>query len=85
MIELKDLLTKYNNFLFSEDEKKETIKKIIFETTRLHIATSDIELKGDNVFLHTKPVYKSEIFLKREQIDLLLEQTLGNKKPTRLN
>lgn len=81
MIEIKDLLLKFNHLLFSEEAKKESVKNIISETIGVPIKSEDIKIKNGTVYLNIKPIYKSEILLKREKIDFLLENTLGKNSP----
>jgi len=62
MIEIKDLLLKFNNFLLSEEVKKESIRKIISEIIKTQIKTEDIKIKNNTIYLNIKPTYKNEIF-----------------------
>ncbi len=82
MIELKDLLSKYNNILFSEESKRESMAKIIGGVIGLSIQRKDVKIKNNNIYLNIKPIYKNEIFLKKDKIDKLLEIAFGQRPPT---
>ena len=81
MIEIKDLLLSLNNKLFSEELKKETIRSVISEVIKIQIDSKDIEIKNNTVYLNIKPIYKNEIFLKKDLINKKLEENLGKKFP----
>lgn len=77
MIEIKDLLNKFNNLLISNEIKKNLIVTAIFEATNVKIKTDQIEIKNGKIFLKIKPIYKNEIFLKQDEIFLKLKKVLG--------
>ncbi|OGI97781.1 hypothetical protein A3A11_02600 [Candidatus Nomurabacteria bacterium RIFCSPLOWO2_01_FULL_43_15] len=79
MIEIKDLLGRFDKLLFSEKEKKESVRKIISEIINLSIKNEDIKIKNGTIYLNIKPIYKNEIFLKWEEIILRLKESLGKK------
>jgi len=81
MIEIKDLLLKFQNILISEEIKKESIRNIISEIINLQIKPEDIKIKNSTVYLNIKPIYKNEIFFKKDQIFLKLKEVLGKKSP----
>lgn len=81
MIEIKNLLLKFNNILISEEIKKETLKKIISEIIKTPIDKKNIEIKNSTVYLKIKPIYKNEIFLKKDKIFFELKKFLGKKSP----
>lgn len=81
MIEIKDLLLRFNNILLSEEIKKETIKNIISEVIKISIKKESIEIKNGVIYLDIKPIYKNEIFLKRDKIFSLLKESFGKKSP----
>ncbi len=81
MIELKDLLGKYNDLFFSGSLKKDTIRTIISEEIGFEIKSEDIEIKNGTVQLNIKPIYKNEIFMKQEKILAKLAENLGKKAP----
>ncbi len=79
MIEIKDLLTRWNNVLLFGESKKETIRGIISAVIGVNIDSDNIKISNNTVFLDIKPIYKSEILLKRAKIDLLLEEAFNQK------
>lgn len=81
MIEIKDLLLKFNNLLISENLKVNTIREVLFEVINLNIKPEDIKIKNNTVYLNIKPIYKNEIFLKKDKINLKLKESLGKKAP----
>lgn len=81
MIEIKDLLAGLRDKLFSAEIKKDEIRRIISKELNLNLKSEDIEIKNNSVFLKIKPIYKNELFLKREIILEKLEQSLGHKAP----
>lgn len=81
MIEIKDLLTRFNNILLSEGGKKDVVRRIISEVIKTEISSENIEIKNNTLYLNIKPIYKNEIFLKRDQIFSKLEESLGKKTP----
>ncbi|MFA6353995.1 MAG: hypothetical protein WCW93_03630 [Candidatus Paceibacterota bacterium] len=84
MIEIKDLLVRFNNILLGEEGKKEIIRKTISEIIKIEIKSQDIEIKNNIIYLNIKPIYKNEILLKQNQIFLKLEEFFGKKTPTAL-
>ena len=81
MIEIKDLLLKFQNILLSEEVKKDSVRNIISEIIGAPIKSEDVKLKNGTVYLNIKPIYKNEIFLKRDKIFEKLQETLGPKSP----
>ena len=81
MVEIKDLLLNFKNILISENSKKEEICRILSEEIKLEIKTQDIQLKNGVVLLNVKPIYKNEIFFKKDKIISRLIQSLGKKSP----
>ncbi|MFA6324911.1 MAG: hypothetical protein WCX46_01645 [Candidatus Paceibacterota bacterium] len=82
MIEIKDLLLNFKNILISEGGKKEEICKIISEEIKTEIKTEDIKIKNGTLFLNIKPIYKNEIFIKKDKIFSRIKEILGKKTPT---
>jgi len=81
MIEIKDLLLKFNSLLIFENSKIETVKKVIFEVIGIQIKNEDIKIKNNVIYLNIKPIYKNEIFLRKDEILLKLEKSLCKKSP----
>lgn len=84
MIEIKDLLLKFQNALLGEEIKKEAIRSVISETINFQIKKKEIKIKNDIIYLNIKPIYKNEIFLKKEEITLKLNEALGRKSPGKI-
>lgn len=82
MIQIKDLLENLKNSLFSEELKKDEIRRILSEEIKINLKSSDIEIKNGIINLNIKPIYKNEIFLKKEIIFLKLKDSLGRKSPS---
>jgi len=81
MIEIKDLLVRFNNLLFSEEIKKSSIIEVIKQVVGVEIKSEDVKIKNNIIYLNIKPIYKNEIFLKQEQLFLALKDSLGKKAP----
>ena len=81
MIEIKDLLNRFNNILLKEGGKKEIIRNVISSVIKTEISSGDIEIKNNIIYLNIKPIYKNEIFLKQNQIFLKLKKSLGKNFP----
>ena len=81
MIEIKDLLFKFQNLILKEEVKIETTRVIISKVINLDIKPKDIKIKNNTVYLNIKPIYKSEILLKRDIIFEYLKESLSNKSP----
>ncbi len=79
MIEIKDLLARWSNVLLSGESKKETIRGIISNVIGVKIETEDIKITNNTVYLNIKPIYRSEILLKKAKIDSLLEEAFNQK------
>lgn len=81
MIEIRDLLLKFNSILLSEETKVNSLITAIQEATGIIIQKEEIQIKRETVYLKIKPIYKNEIFLKKEKIISLLEKSLGKRSP----
>lgn len=81
MIEIKDLLLRFNNILLSEEVKIIAIKDVLEKVVKIQIKTSDIKIKDNIIYLNIKPIYKNEIFLHQEEIMAFLGESLGQKAP----
>jgi hypothetical protein len=84
MIEIKDLLLRFNNLLLSEEVKKNSIINILHQIIGVNIKPEDIKIKNDIVYLNIKPIYKNEILLKKDEINLKLKESLGRKAPNNI-
>jgi len=81
MIEVKNLLLKFNNLFFFENFKINIIQKIIFDVVNLKINKEDIKIKNNLIYLNIKPIYKNEILFKKDLILIKLEKILNKKSP----
>lgn len=81
MIEIKDLLNKFNKILLGEEGKKETVRQAISSVLGKEIDSKDIKIKNNIIYLNIKPIYKNEIFIKQEKILSLLKDSFGDKAP----
>ncbi len=84
MIELKDLLLRFSDLLFSEEVKKKSVINVLYQVTGIQIKLEDIKIKNNTVYLNIKPIYKSEFLLKKEKIILKLKESLGKKAPANI-
>lgn len=82
MIEIKDLLLVFKDALFSEEIKKDAIKNVLKQVVGLDINSEDIEIKKGILYLNIKPIYKNEIFIKKDEINIKLKEVLGKKSPS---
>ncbi len=81
MIEIKDLLSKWSHLLGKEEVKKASLLRILNEVLNINIPSQDINIRNNTIYLNIKPIYKSEILMKREEIFRKLEEALGDKAP----
>ena len=84
MIEIKDLLAKFQDILLSEEVKKDSVRTIISEIVGIPLELKDVEIKNNTVYLNIKPIYKNEIFMKQEKILAKLSESLGKKSPSEI-
>lgn len=84
MIEIKDLLVRFNNILLSEESKKTSILNILNQILNTQIKSEDLKIKNNIIYLNIKPIYKNEILIKRDLILSKLEESLGKKTPKRI-
>ena len=81
MIEIKDLLSRFSKILQNGEGQKELVIEIIKEMTGISIESKNIKIKNSVIFLNIKPIYKNEIFFKKDKIFSKLKETLGKKSP----
>ena len=81
MIEIKDLLERFSTLILSEENKKEAVRCAVAETLQTEIRPEDIKIKGNVIYLNLKPIYKNEVFLKREDILKKMQGQLFGKNP----
>jgi len=85
MIEVKNLLARFEKILLSEENKRESVRRALAEALNLEINPADVRIKNNTVYLRLKPIYKNEILLKQEQIlGRIQELLLGQVSPLNL-
>ena len=81
MIEIKDLLARFDHILLSGEARKNSIRVIISEIIKVEIKSEDLKIKDNTIYLNIKPIYKNEILLKKNRIISELEKAFGKKSP----
>jgi hypothetical protein len=81
MIEIKDLLNRFDKILLSKEAKIDNIRNIISDIIKIEIKKQDIKIKDNIIYLNIKPIYKSEIFLKKDIIFSKLKESFGERTP----
>ncbi len=81
MIEIKDLLKKFNSLLLNKEVQISLIQEVLLEVLNIKIEKDKIKIINNDVYLNIKPIYKNEIFLNKEKIDnLIFLKSSSNKK-----
>ncbi len=83
MIEIKDLLSRFDKILLSEEVKKESLIDVLEKVIGIRLKPEDVRIKDDTAYLNLKPIYKSEILLKKDEILSRLEEA-GKKMPQKI-
>jgi len=73
MIEIKDLLQRFEKILGHEVVKIGLIQNIIKNLAGIDISKNNIKIKSTTLILNIKPIYKNEILLKKDLILLNLQ------------
>lgn len=81
MIEIKDLLLRFDKIILSEKLKIQTIQNVISSVTKIEIKSDDIKIKNHSIYLNIKPIYRNEIFMNQEEITKRLEESLNKNTP----
>jgi phage-related protein len=68
MIEIKDLLSRFENLLLNEDFKKGAIVSVLKDVLKIDIEKEKITIIKGDIYLDINPIYKNEIFIKKEKI-----------------
>jgi hypothetical protein len=79
MIEIKDLLGKFDTILLSGEGKKESIRRVISEVIKIEINSEDLKIKNNIIYLNIKPIYKNEILIKQNEIFSKLQELFPGK------
>lgn len=82
MIEIKNLLIRFNKLVDNEEIKISLIKEAILEVSNIDIPKNKITFKNGVLKLDIKSIYRSEIFLNWDKILEKIEQK-GNIKNIR--
>lgn len=79
MIEIKDLLFKFEDILLNEGLKVQYIREAIFNNTGIKIDKENVKIQNNTIYLNIKPIYKNEIFLNKKKISKSIQEALGDK------
>lgn len=74
MIEIKELLYRFEKILGHEVVKIGLVQNTIKNLTNINLKKEDIKVKGLVLVLNTKPIYKNEVLLKKDLIIKTLEE-----------
>lgn len=74
MIEIKDLLVRFNKLIDNEEIKISLIRESILEVLEIDIPQNKIILKNGILKLDINSIYKNEIFLNWEKISKKIEE-----------
>ncbi len=77
MIELKNLLAKYDKFIFQEESKRVLVSRALSEVLPFSVGPEKIQIKNNTIYIDIKPLYKNEILIKRDKILENLEKYIG--------
>ncbi len=80
MIEIKDLLAKYDKLLFFEENKRMAVSRAVSEALSVHVDPKKIRIKNGTVYIDLKPIYKNEILMKKNKILKALEKENNGKQ-----
>ena len=84
-----EVLTK-NQFQIYRPEIERTLEKYQPEVREILANGGNLfqviqmEIKGDTIYLKIKPIFKSEILLKKDQILLKIQESLGPRSPKQI-
>ncbi len=68
MIEIKDLLIRFNKLVDNEELKISIIRDVILDVLKIDIPKEKISFKNGVLKLDIHPLYKNEIFLNKDLI-----------------
>lgn len=83
MEQISFYLSKFNNLGFSEETYKKELIKIISNKCRVDLSESDIKIVRDKLIISKTGPEKTEIWLKKNEIEKELNEIVGgilNKK-----
>ncbi|MEK7564543.1 MAG: hypothetical protein AAB510_03200 [Patescibacteria group bacterium] len=84
MIEIKDLLSKFDNILVKGGLKVELIREALYEVLGIEVKREDVKIKNNIIYLNIKPIYKNEILIRQEEIYNILLKRIGEKAPKKI-
>lgn len=73
MENLSHYLSKFKKIISSKEDEKKVFISVIQEILSIELIP-DVEIKGDCIYVHTKPIIKNEIFLHKKDILEALEK-----------
>lgn len=84
MIEIKDLLAKFDKLINNEQVKIDLIREAIRDVIGIDIERNKIKFIQGTLYLDIKPIYKNEIFINKEKIFAHLDKNTGGRKINRI-
>lgn len=81
MIKIKDLLEKVNNLMIAGELRKTLAHEVLAKNFNFEIKKEEIEIKNGALFLNIKPIYKNEVFLRKDKVLADLRETIGKNAP----
>ena len=81
MNKIKDLLEKWRAVLSSGRAQTDAVREAVFEVVKIELKPEEVEIKNNIIFFKIKPIYKNEIFLKKDLIFLELKEKFGPGAP----
>ncbi len=85
MIEIKDLLSKFNKLLSNKEIQISLIQETLKEILSLDVSKDKIKIINNDIFLEIKPIYKNEIFINKDKILKSLEEKALKNKNIKFN
>ena len=79
MRSIQDLLERFKGILDTESSKKENITEIIKDSTGIILTSQELDVKAGKLFLKTKPIFRSEIILKKEKVMKAFIEAFGER------
>lgn len=79
MRSIQDLLERFKGILDTESSRKENIIEIIKDSTGIILTSQEVDVKAGKLFLKTKPIFRSEILLKKEKVMKAFIEAFGER------
>ncbi len=67
MLKISDLLSRFNNSIFQERKRIETIHTVLKEKLTIDVPYSSIKIKNSIIYITAHHIIKTEILLKKEE------------------